>query len=198
LILSQDTAEKYFRDEDPIGKILKIDNREDYQVTGVFEEIPDNSHFHFDIILSMSSLAESNDPFWLSMNFQTYILLQKGADPKALETKFEAMLIKYMGPQIERFMGKSMEKLAAEGDLLGEFYLQSLKDIHLHSDLTAELEPNSDIKYVYIFSAIALFILIIASINFMNLSTARSAGRAKEVGIRKVLGSYRRQLIRQF
>ena len=198
LILSRDTAEKYFRDEDPIGKILKIDNREDYLVTGVFEEIPDNSHFHFDIILSMSSLAESKDPFWLSMNFQTYILLQKDADPKALESKFEAMLIKYMGPQIERFMGKSMEKLAAEGDLLGEFYLQSLKDIHLHSDLTAEIEPNSDVKYVYIFSAIALFILIIASINFMNLSTARSAGRAKEVGIRKVLGSYRRQLIRQF
>lgn len=198
LILSRNTAEKYFRNEDPLGKTLKIDNRKDYKVTGVFEEIPDNSHFHFDIILSMSSLAESKVQFWLSMNFQTYILLQKGADPKALETKFEAMLIKYMGPQIERFMGKSMEKLAAEGDLLGEFYPQSLRDIHLHSDLTAELEPNSDVKYVYIFSAIALFILIIASINFMNLSTARSAGRAKEVGIRKVLGSYRKQLIRQF
>jgi putative ABC transport system permease protein len=198
LVLSRFTAEKYFRDEDPIGKTLKLENRDDYKVTGVFEEIPDNSHFHFDIILSMSSLAESKSPFWLSMNFQTYILLHKGSDPKALESKFDAMLTKYMGPQIEKFMGKSMEKLAAEGDMFGEFYLQSLKDIHLRSDLMGEMEPNSDIKYVYIFSAIALFILIIASINFMNLSTARSAGRAKEVGIRKVLGSYRKQLVGQF
>ncbi|UCC40625.1 MAG: ABC transporter permease [Candidatus Aminicenantes bacterium] len=198
LILSRNTAEKYFRDEDPIGKTLKIDDRDDYRVTGVFEEIPDNSHFHLDIILSMSSLPDSKNTFWLNMNFLTYILLQKGTDPKALEPKLENIIIKYMGPQIEKFMGRSMEKLAADGDMRGEYYLQSIKDIHLHSDLLGEMEPNSDIKYVYIFSAIALFILIIASINFMNLSTARSAGRAKEVGIRKVLGSYRKQLVGQF
>ncbi len=198
LVLSQKTAEKYFKDENPLGKTLKLDDRTDYLVTGVFEEIPDSSHFHFDILLSMSSLPESKNLIWLNQNFQTYILLYKGADPKAVEAKFPATLIKYMGPQIEAFMGKSMEKLAAEGDLKGEFYLQALGDIHLHSDLLGEMAPTSDVKYVYIFSAIALFILIIACINYMNLSTARSAGRAKEVGIRKVLGSYRYQLIRQF
>jgi len=198
LVLSQKTAERYFQDENPLGKTLRLDNRTDFIVTGVFGEIPDNSHFHFDILLSMPSLPESKNQIWMSQNFQTYILLHKGADPKAVEAKFPDMLMKYMGPQIEAFMGKSMEKLAAEGDLKGEFYLQALRDIHLHSDLLGEMEPTSDVKYVYIFSAIALFILIIACINYMNLSTARSAGRAKEVGIRKVLGSYRYQLIRQF
>lgn len=198
LVLSRETAEKYFRDENPLGKTLRLDDRTDYMVTGIFEEIPDNSHFHFDVFISMSSLPESKNKIWMSQNFQTYILLHQGADPEALDAKFPELLMKYMGPQIEAFMGKSMEKLMEEGDLRGEFYLQSLRDIHLHSDLLGEMEPTSDVRYVYIFTAVALFILIIASINYMNLSTARSAGRAKEVGIRKVLGSFRHQLIRQF
>ena len=198
LILSRNTAQKYFGAEDPVGKTLRLNDSSDYMVTGVFEEIPGNSHFHFDVFVSMTSLEESKNKFWMSQNFQTYILLSQGADPAALEAKFPDMLIKYMGPQIETFMGKSMEKLAEENELRGEFYLQPLKDIHLHSDLIAEMEPTSDVKYVYIFMAVGLFILIIASINYMNLSTARSAGRAREVGIRKVLGSFRSQLIRQF
>lgn len=198
LILSQNTAQKYFGDEDPVGKILRLNDQTDYIVTGVFEEIPGNSHFHFDVFISMTSLAESKSKTWMSQNFQTYILIHEGADPASIETKFPDMLIKYMGPQIEAFMGKSMEKLVEENELAGEFFLQPLRDIHLHSDLVAEMEATSDIKYVYIFTAIALFILIIASINYMNLSTARSAGRAKEVGIRKVLGSFRSQLVRQF
>jgi putative ABC transport system permease protein len=198
LILSQKTAQKYFRYEDPVGKTLRLNDRTDYMVTGVFEEIPDNSHFHFDVLISMTSLEESKSQSWMSQNFQTYILLHKGADPASLEAKFPALLIKYMGPQIEAFMGQSIEKLMKENELRGEFFLQPLRDIHLHSDLIAEMEATSDIKYVYTFSVIALFILVIASINYMNLSTARSAGRAREVGIRKVLGSYRSQLIRQF
>ena len=198
LILSRNTAQKYFGAEDPVGKTLRLNDSSDYMVTGVFEEIPGNSHFHFDVFVSMTSLEESKNKFWMSQNFQTYILLSQGADPAALEAKFPDMLIKYMGPQIETFMGKSMEKLAEENELRGEFYLQPLRDIHLHSDLIAEMEPTSDVKYVYIFMAVGLFILIIASINYMNLSTARSAGRAREVGIRKVLGSFRSQLIRQF
>jgi putative ABC transport system permease protein len=198
LILGPNTARKYFGDEDPVGKTLRLNDRSDYMVTGVFEEIPGNSHFHFDIFISMVSLPESKNKIWMSQNFQTYILLREGADPASVEAKFPDMLLKYMGPQIEAFMGKSMEKLVEENQLEGEFYLQRLQDIHLHSDLIAEMEPTSDIKYVYIFTAIALFILIIASINYMNLSTARSAGRAREVGIRKVLGSFRAQLIRQF
>ncbi len=198
LVLNQETAEKYFRDEDPVGKTLRLNDRTDYMVSGVFEKIPDNSHFHFDILVSMSSLAESKGKIWMNQNFQTYILLHENATPESVEAKFPALLIKYMGPQIQAFMGKSMEKLMEEGDLRGEFYLQALRDIHLHSDLLGEMEATSDVKYVYIFTAIALFVLIIASINYMNLSTARAAGRAKEVGIRKVLGSFRSQLIRQF
>ncbi len=198
LILGRNTAQKYFRYEDPVGKTLRLNDQTDYMVTGVFEEIPDNSHFHFDVFISMTSLEESKSQTWMSQNFQTYILLHEGADPASVEAKFPDLLIKYMGPQIEAFMGKSIERLMEENKLKGEFFLQPLRDIHLHSDLIAEMEATNDIKYVYIFSAIALFILIIASINYMNLSTARSAGRAREVGIRKVLGSFRSQLIRQF
>jgi putative ABC transport system permease protein len=198
LVLSRKTAEKYFRDENPIGKTLKLDNRTDYKVTGVFEEIPDNSHFHYDILLSMESYADSRNQFWLSMNYPTYIRLHKDTDYKTLEAKFDELIEKYTGPQMSAFLGTSIEKLAEEGEMRAKYFLQPLRSIHLHSDLLGEMEPTSDAKYVYIFSAIALFIIIIAAINFMNLSTARSAGRAKEVGIRKVLGSYRKQLIGQF
>jgi putative ABC transport system permease protein len=198
LILSENTAQKYFGGENPVGKTLRLNDQTDYMVSGVFEEIPGNSHFHFDVFISMESLKESKSKIWMNQNFQTYILLHEGADAAAVEAKFPDMLLKYMGPQIETFMGKSMEKLMEDNELSGEFYLQPLQGIHLHSDLIAEMEPTSDIKYVYIFTAIALSILIIAAINYMNLSTARSAGRACEVGIRKVLGSFRAQLIRQF
>jgi len=198
IVLSKKTAVKYFGNEEPIGKTLKLDNRQDYNVTGVFEEIPDNTHFNFDILLSLESIAESRDPAWVSQNFQTYILLRPDADPAALEAKFPQMLEKYMWPQFAQVLGITVNDLKKSTDMWAKFYLQPLKSIHLHSDLLAELEPNSDIRYIYIFSAIALFILIIASINFMNLSTAKAAGRAREVGLRKVLGSQRKQLILQY
>lgn len=198
LVISRKTAEKYFGKESPIGKVVKIDNKDDYKVTGVFDKIPSNSHFHFDVFASLESLDESREQMWLNNNFNTYLLLDKNADHTSLEAKFPEFIKKYMAAQVKQFTGQSMEKLAKSGNIKIEFTLQPLRDIHLHSDKQAELEANSDIKYVYIFSAIAFFILVIASINFMNLSTARSAGRAKEVGIRKVLGSVRRQLIGQF
>jgi putative ABC transport system permease protein len=183
LILSQKTAEKFFGFSDPVGKILTIDNSQDYEVTGVFEEIPANSHFHFDVIASLSSLDESRDPSWFNMNFPTYMLLRKDADYKALEAKLSILLQKYVAPHIEQ-----------------NFFIQPLLDIHLGSGsaFLYDFEAGGDIKYIYIFTAIALFILVIASINFMNLSTARSSGRAKEVGVRKVLGSFRKDLIKQF
>ena len=198
IVLSRKAAQKYFRDEDPLGKTLKLNNRYDYKVTGVFEEIPDNTHFHFDILLSMESLEESRDPSWGSQNFQTYILLRQEADPSVLESKFPEMLEKYLWPQFAQILGTTVNEIQKSTDMWAKFYLQPLKSIHLHSDLLGELGPNNDIRYIYIFSAIAVFILIIASINFMNLSTARAAGRAKEVGLRKVLGSQRRQLIIQY
>ncbi|MBN1270906.1 MAG: ABC transporter permease [Candidatus Aminicenantes bacterium] len=198
LVLSRKTAQKYFGEENPIGKTLRLDNRTDYKVAGVFEEIPENSHFHYDILLSMESLSDSKNQIWLSMNYPTYIRLHEGTDYKTLEVKFEELIEKYVNPQMTAFMGTSVEEYAEQGEMLTEYFLQPLKSIHLHSNLLGELEPNSDTKYVLIFSAIAFFIIIIAAINFMNLSTACSAGRAKEVGIRKILGSFRKQLVGQF
>ncbi len=198
LILSQKTAEKFFGSTDPVGKILTVDNIQDYEVTGVFKDIPSNSHFHFDVIASLSSLDESRDPSWFNMNFPTYMLLRKDADYKALEAKLPILVQKYMAPQVKAQMGKSLEEYLSEMSVQQEFFIQPLLDIHLHSSFLYDFESGGDVKYTYIFTAIALFILVIASINFMNLSTARSSGRAKEVGVRKVLGSYRRDLIKQF
>ncbi len=198
LVMSKKTAGKYFGKEDPLGKIVKVDNKDDYKITGIFDEIPHNSHFRFEVMASLESIEESREQIWWRNNFYTYLLLGKQVDPRSLEAKFPGVIKKYMAPQLEKLSGQSYDKMIASGNLVLEFSLQPLRRIHLYSDLLEELGPNSDIKYVYIFSAIAFFILVIASINFMNLSTARSAGRAKEVGIRKVLGSPRSQLIRQF
>jgi len=198
LVISERTARRYFGATDPVGKTLLFDGRTDYKITGVFKDIPKNSHFHFDIIASLSSLPASQMPMWLSFNYKTYLLLKPGTDPKFFDTQFPVMYRKYAGPQLEKAMGKSFEELTKDLGMKIESSLQRLKDVHLRSDIMGEFEANSDIKYIYILSAIAFFILIIASINFMNLSTARSAGRAKEVGLRKVLGSQRKELVRQF
>lgn len=198
IIISKKIAEKYFGSADPIGKTLIFDNKDDYMVSGVFDHIPHNSHFIFDIFASVASLEESREQTWLNNNFTTYILLQKNAQAGQLESKFPALIEKYMGPEIERLFGINMNDFITKGDGRAGYYLQPLLDIHLTSDLAGEFAPNSDIRYVYILSAIALLILLIACINFMNLSTARSAGRANEVGIRKALGSFRGQLITQF
>lgn len=198
VVLTKETAVKYFGSEDALGKTLLIENRDDYQVTGIIDKIPDNSHFHFDMLMSMSSTEESRTPSWLSLNFQTYLLLKPDADPQALEAKLPDLVFDQVGKQLQKMTGIPPKLIFASGVIRFRFFLQPLRDIHLHSHLMVEFEPNSDIKYIYIFSVIALFILMIASINFVNLATARSAGRAKEVGVRKVLGSQRAQLIRQF
>ncbi len=198
LVMSRTTAKKYFGDADPVGKVVKINNQTDVMVAGVYEDIPHNSHFHFDVMLAMASLEESRDTSWLSQNFHTYVVLVGGADPAALEAKFPAILDKYFGPQVEKVTGMSYQLAVKFGGLMISMALQPLTDIHLKSDLEVELEPTTDMAYVYIFAAIALFILVIACINFMNLSTARASGRAKEVGVRKVMGSDRRDLVVQF
>ncbi len=198
LILSRTTARKYFGDSDPIGQVVKVNNETDFMVAGVYEDIPSNSHFHFDVMVAMATLEESRDTSWLSQNFHTYVVLSEGADPKALGAKLPAILDKYFGPQVEKVTGMSYELAVKFGGLLISMALQPLTDIHLKSDLEVELEPTGDMAYVYIFTAIAVFILVIACINFMNLSTARASGRAKEVGVRKVMGSNRRDLVVQF
>lgn len=195
--ISESLAKKIFGDVDPIGEVLVFDNESDYEVTGVFKDMPVNMHFHYNLLISMEGLEEAQRNMWMSFNFNTYLKLTPGSDPMALESKFPALVEKYIGPEIEQYMGQTMEEFVAAGNS-GGFSLMPMQDIHLKSDKLGELEPNGDIKYVYIFSAIAIFILILACINFMNLATARSANRAKEVGVRKVLGAYRQNLIYQF
>ncbi|MFC2083705.1 ABC transporter permease [Bacteroidota bacterium] len=198
IILSEKIAQKYFGNEDPIGKVLRLDDREDYNVTGIFKEIPTNCHFHTNLIASLSSNKGSSREIWLgNMNYSTYIVLNKEADYKKLEAKFPELLVKYVGPMLEKFLNISLEDFTNAGNKVG-YSLQPLTDIHLYSNLAGELEPNSDIQYVYIFSAIGLFILLLACVNFINLSTARASNRAKEVGIKKVVGSDRKNLIIQF
>ena len=199
IAISKKLADKYFPDGNILGQSMILDNRFNMKVTAVFEDMPIAGHFHFDILIAMAGLNEAQQTNFLSNNFNTYLLLKPGTDAKALEQKFPAFIEERMGPQASASIGGefTMEKFKAAGNIW-EYTLMPLTDIHLHSDLTAELGPNGDITYVYLFSAVAIFILSIACINFMNLSTARSANRAKEVGVRKVMGSLRSHLVRQF
>ncbi len=198
VVITQSTAERYFGNEDPMGKILNSDKRRDYKVTGIIADCPGNSHFHYDFLASMMSYPQlANDQIWVNNNVYTYLVLDEFTSAQSVEGFFSAMVTKYAGPQIEQFLGVSWEKLGEQGVAYG-FYLQPLTDIHLNSDLEYEMEPNGNMLYIRIFTIIAVFILLIACINFMNLATARSAKRAREVGVRKTLGSNRRQLMQQF
>jgi len=196
VVITESTALKYFGDEDPMNKVL-VANNMDLQVTGVAEDPPSYTHFHYDFLASFNSRSESQNTGWFPLNYYTYLTLYTGYDSKDIEIQFPDMVRTYMGPEIAQFMGKTYDEVLADGDYF-KFYLQPARDIHLHSNLMGEIETNGDIAYVYLFSIIAFLILVIACVNFMNLSTARSAGRAKEVGMRKVLGSLRRHLIQQF
>ena len=203
IAISRNIAEKYFPGTNAMGKMLVLDNKYHAKVTGVFENIPTASHFHFDIIVSMLGdwpiAKEAKSTQWLTESFQTYLLLREGADAKALETKLQGFVVRYLVPELFKVFGKDFtyEKFLAEGNIY-DTYLRPVTDIHLHSDVRGEFETNGDITYVYLFSIIAGFVLMIACINFMNLATARSSGRAKEVGVRKVMGSLRSHLMRQF
>jgi putative ABC transport system permease protein len=198
LVLTEDVALKYFATTaEAINKIVTFEDETPYRITGVIENPKPNTHFHYGMISPLSSWGWDFEQFWLNNYMHTYIVLHKNASPKQLETKFPALVKKYVAPDIQRGLGISLEEYEASGDKIG-FFLQPITDIHLFSKLEGEIEPNSDIKYVYIFSLLALFIIIIASINYMNLSTARAAERRLEVGIRKVLGSNRIQLVNQF
>ncbi|HKI77875.1 MAG TPA: ABC transporter permease [Ignavibacteriaceae bacterium] len=198
VVITESMAKKYFGNDDAVGKILNMDNRIDYMVTGVMKDVPKNSHFHFDFLGSLASYQGiMQDNSWLSNNQFTYVLLKKGVTYDDIKNKMEDIVLKYVGPQVKLALGVTFDQLKKSGAMY-RYSLQPLSDIHLRSHLDNEIEPNSDIQYVYIFALIALGILLIACINFMNLATARSAMRAKEVGIRKTLGSTKPQLIMQF
>jgi len=199
MVISKTAAEKYFPNENPLGQTLIVENKDAFKITGVYEDMPTTSYFRFDMMLALITHPYHKDPQWLSNNFTTFVKLRPGASAAQLEAKFPKMVDTYAGPQAKLALGSefTMEKFRESGNKI-DFSLMPLTDIHLHSDKVAELSANSSITYVYLFGAIALFILIIACINFMNLSTARSSNRAKEVGVRKVMGSLRTHLIRQF
>ena len=180
------TARKYFGDEDPLGQVLSYEGRRDFEITGVIEDIPENAHFHADFFASYSTLKTFmpwTQQEWHWPPTYTYLLLAGEVEAASVEAQLPAFILQHGG-----------EQQAAQRS----FHLQPLTDIHLRSQREDELAPNSDIAYVYLFSAIAFFILLIACINFMNLTTARSANRAREVSMRKVMGARRLQLVRQF
>jgi len=189
ILITQDMAKKYFGAEDAIGKVLKKDNNSNVVVTGVLANIPSNSHLQFDFIMPLSAIAQTNNDIknsvWDNFNFYAYIQLDKKPDAAGV-SKFN----KQMDDIYQSHIAK--EKLNAV------FQLQPLTNIHLHSNYQADLSGHGNIQYVNIFFVVALFILAVACINFMNLATARSARRAKEVGLRKVVGAGKKQLVGQF
>lgn len=190
-------AKKYFGSGAAVGQSLLVDG-EPYKVTGVIEKVPDNSHFHGDAFFSMNNYVRTAQQTWSNIGYFTYIKLNKNADPKKLESAFPNDLVKkFVVPEIAHDMNVSVAEASKSVNTF-LFYLQPLTDIHLHSATKYELEANGDIHYVYIFGVLAIFILMLACINFTNLSTASSAKRSKEVGIRKVLGSEKSGLISQF
>jgi len=198
VVINQRTALKYFNTTDVVGRYLTVNDTSNLKITGVIRDIPQQSHFNFDFFISANKAIhhwELGD--WLSNNWNTYVVLKKNADPRQLAPRLSQMVDKYIGPRAQAIMHVDMDQFKKSGNYI-RYFMTPLTSIHLHSNKSSELGGNGSIQYVYIFSTIAVFILLIACINFMNLSTARSAGRAKEVGVRKVLGSTRQSLIRQF
>lgn len=186
VVLTHETALKYFGEVNPIGKNLEINER-DYEVTGVMKNIPGNSHFQYDFFISLitrSSWSELSDDTWRSANFYTYIVIDSQNSIANLKQKTDEYISEHF----------SEDEFVASLDIVFE----PLTDIHLYSQVVEDISPQGDIRYVLAASAIAILILIIACINYMNLATARSARRSREVGIRKVLGSNRGSLIGQF
>ncbi len=198
VVLTQKVAKKYFGNESPLGKMLKLHDAGNVMVTGVMKDIPLNSHINFDCIISRSTIfeihknepswKEENEKSWLNCDSYSYVLLKNKVDPKQFETKVNA------------YLTKETAGLKKDVGMWMNVSIQPLLDIHLKSKVDHEFRgtKNSDISYVYIFSATALLILLIACCNFINLSTAKSLNRSKEIGLRKVIGARRKQLILQF
>ena len=196
LVITESTAKKYFNTNHAVGKTLDA-NDNVYKITGVIKDIPQQSHFNFDFFGSLSEDEGSNNDNWLSNNYETYVALQPGIDINSVTAQFNKTFEGFAAPIMKSIINLNIEDFKKGGGYI-KVSLMPLTQIHLHSNKGDELGINGNIQYVYIFSAIAIFILLIACVNFMNLSTARSANRAKEVGVRKVLGSLRKNLIGQF
>ncbi|NOT76765.1 MAG: FtsX-like permease family protein [Cyclobacteriaceae bacterium] len=198
IVLTEAFAIKYFGTTDALGKTLIIGNDKwSCKVTGITEDAPSNSHFHFNAIVSFITSRDQFYNGWTGNSIYTYIQKTPTASVSEINSKLEDLVAKYVGKEVEQGLGVTFEQFRKQGGLYS-YFLYPLTDSHLYSAFNDDIEPASDIRYVYIFSGVGLFILLIACINFMNLSTAQSAGRAKEVGLRKTLGSQRGQMIGQF
>ena len=205
LVMTESTAKRYFGDANPIGKQILVDDTATFIVSGVMTDFPRNSQFNADMFLSLSTIHGRDDANWLALYYSSFVLLKKGANVKAFEQKLNTIVNKGASPQIEKMLKIHYGSFKSGGNAF-EMKLQPLTDIYLYSAERYGIDPNTEwgqakignILYVRIFIATALFVLLIAVFNFMNIATARSAKRAKETGIRKTLGSSRSQLILQY
>ncbi len=204
VVVTEKTAEKLFGKDDPIGKTIELNNNQAgkqlYEVTGVARDLPSNSNFRFDFLASFSSLELSRSEFWLSQMLETYIVIPEEEDPAVLESEFPGLMDKYVLPQLSMLLNlkvNSFEELKQSGNNF-EFHLQPLSEIHHNTVYQFGQERSTSKVYVYFFSFVAIFLLFIACINFMNLSTAKYSYRTKEVGVKKAIGSSKGQLMRQF
>jgi putative ABC transport system permease protein len=197
VVITRRKANKYFPGENPVGKVIYLNNNKDqpYTIAGVMEDFPHNSHFQYDFLLTMKGkeLWQGEQDVWINTNYTTYVLLRPGANAARFESKLAVINKKYLFPQLagNGYPGADMEKMSFK------FRLQLVSAIHLGAEVLDGL-PHGDMRFIWLFGAVACFILIIACINFINLATAKSANRAKEVGLRKVIGSHRIDLVRQF
>ncbi len=196
VVLSESTATKYFGTEDAMGKTL-VGGFGNLIVTGISEDVPENTHFKYDLLANTSLLGFLQQPNYVNFSVYNFVVLQDGYDPEDFNARFDQIVETYAAGQIERAQGISFADYKAAGNGY-RYFLQPVQDIHLKSHLESEAEPNGNITYIYIFISISVFVLALAAVNFINLATARSTERAKEVGIRKVLGSFKKQLINQF
>ncbi|PIQ47794.1 MAG: hypothetical protein COW03_12665 [Cytophagales bacterium CG12_big_fil_rev_8_21_14_0_65_40_12] len=203
IIITQSTAIKYFGEEDPMGKTLEVrqgENAGPFKVTAVLADIPTNSHIQFDMMTSMSTYRyiKAREWTWIWTTFVTYVKVAKDADIESIQEKLNAIPPKWAAPAVERAFGESYASFVPEGKEW-TLSMQPIREAYLHSPVTGNrIGPSGNVAYVKIFGAVGILVLILSCINFMNLSTARSAGRAKEVGVRKVLGSGRKSIANQF
>ena len=198
-VLTQSAVRKYFGNENPIGKTILVGNDQTaYEVTGINADTPLNSHFTFDILLSFSSIPFSRSTVWSGNSINTYVEIHPSANPEQVEASFDELVLKYVSPELEQFMGASIEQMREQGNQY-KYFQVALTDLHLNApNVQTSFNPPGDIMYIYIFSIIGVFLVVIACVNFMNLSTASAAGRAKEVGLRKTMGGERGGMIAQF
>ena len=197
VVITKSTALKYFDRIDVIGRSLVFNDSLPFKITGIIKDIPKQSHFKADMLVSMATYPDSRSSEWLRSDYHTYILLNDPDDKEKLEASFPAFLRKYAAGQMQKELGVSLDAFERGGSYF-KLNLSALTAIHLHGDLSGEFETKGSMQYIYMLSSIALAVMLLACINFMNLSTARSANRAREVGMRKVMGSSRKLLVFQF